>query len=207
MREKILKESARCFLSKGFEGTSIQEIAEALQLTKGAIYWHFKSKNELLETILDDFERSFLNGLIGTVEALEGDFIDKFMHYHKYSTEFARDNRELCVVFVTLTAEMGGSGKEFEKKINRIFQRYHTFICSLFEQGKREGFVRNETETSLLADVIIGMHNGILLQWYIKEIDGAAFSRAFRRVIMYGAIKEGIREKRRLAREKRNKGS
>jgi AcrR family transcriptional regulator len=201
MRKKILKESARLFLSKGFEGTSIKEIAEALQLTKGAIYWHFKSKNDLLETILDEFEKSFLNRLIATVEEVRGDYVDKFMRYHKYSTEFARNNRELCVVFVTLTGEMAGSGKELEKKINGIFERYHTFLCSLIEEGKREGSVRNEFETSVLADVIIGMHNGTLLQWHMKQSDGAQFSRVFRRALMYGTLKEGVREKKRKVRE------
>jgi len=200
MREKIITESTRLFLGKGFEGTSIQEISDALEVTKGAIYWHFKGKNEILETILDAFESSYLDPMFRTVEQAAGNFLDKFILYHNYSTEFARDHKELCVVFATVTAEMVGSGKDFENRINRIFERYHTFLCSLIEEGKREGIVRNEIETAILADVIIGIHNGELLQWYMKpNIDGIKFSRAFRRVLMYGMMKEGT--------EKRSKGS
>ncbi len=207
MRTKIMNESASCFLKKGFKGTTVQDIADSLGLTKGAIYWHFKSKDDILEAILDEYDRSFLDRLIETVELLKGDYIDKFMQYHRFSTEFARDNYALCVVFVTLTGEMIGSSKELEKKIKRIYQKYHTFLCSFLEDGKRGGFVRNEIETSLLADAIIGIQNGILLQWHIKhnDINGAEFSRAYRRIVMYGKLKEGIRQRRRATWTKKNK--
>jgi len=206
MREKIVTESTRLFLGKGFEGTSIQEISDAVEATKGAIYWYFKGKNEILETILDIFESTYLDSMIRTVEQVEGNFLDKFIMYHNYSTEFARDHKELCVVFATVTAEMVGSGKDFENRINRIFERYHTFLCSLIEEGKREGVVRNEIETAILADVIIGIHNGELLQWYMKpNIDGIKFSRAFRSVLMYGMLKDGTEIKKQRLGEKKTR--
>ena len=46
--ERILAEAARLFLQKGFEKTSMQDIMDATGLSKGAIYHHFASKEDIL---------------------------------------------------------------------------------------------------------------------------------------------------------------
>lgn len=50
-RTSILKEAARQFYAKGYDGTRIDEIAAALGVTKPFIYYHFKNKTELLDEI------------------------------------------------------------------------------------------------------------------------------------------------------------
>lgn len=50
--EKILDVSKRLFLEKGFDNTTIQDIVDGLDgLTKGAVYHHFKSKEEILDAL------------------------------------------------------------------------------------------------------------------------------------------------------------
>ena len=51
--EKILQISHRLFLEKGYENTTIQDITDELKMSKGAIYHHFKSKDEILDAIGD----------------------------------------------------------------------------------------------------------------------------------------------------------
>jgi len=47
-RLKILKSALSLFVEKGFERTTFEDIAAKIKLTKGAVYWHFKSKQDLL---------------------------------------------------------------------------------------------------------------------------------------------------------------
>ena len=80
--ERILDVSQRLFLEKGYENTTIQDIVDELGgLTKGAIYHHFKSKEEIMDAVGDrmffennPFEavrkRSDLNGLQKLQEAI-----------------------------------------------------------------------------------------------------------------------------------------
>ena len=44
MKDTIVKESAGLFLHNGFQGTTIKDITDAVDLTKGAFYWYFKSQ-------------------------------------------------------------------------------------------------------------------------------------------------------------------
>ena len=52
-RQRILDAAARTFRNKGFTGTTLNDIANAAQLRAGSIYYHFDSKERLLEEVLD----------------------------------------------------------------------------------------------------------------------------------------------------------
>jgi hypothetical protein len=142
---------------------------------------------------LEEWEQTFLDGLIASNAEVAGKFLEKFKQYHKYSTEYAVRHRELCVVWTTLAAEIAGSGLKVEAKFRNVLQRYIEFVKGLIEIGKAEKVVKPEFDSNVLANVIIGMHNGILLQWYTKndEIGGPQIARAFRDALLYGMVVEG----------------
>ena len=52
-RQRILDAAARTFRNQGFAGTTLNDIANAAQLRAGSIYYHFDSKERLLEEVLD----------------------------------------------------------------------------------------------------------------------------------------------------------
>ena len=54
-REKIVNKSFKLFLHKGYKKTSLADIIEATQLSKGGIYHHFKSKYEIYLATLDEY--------------------------------------------------------------------------------------------------------------------------------------------------------
>ena len=61
-RKKILEVSKDLFLEKGFDNTSIQDIIDGLGgLTKGVIYHHFESKDEILQSIVSENNQEILN--------------------------------------------------------------------------------------------------------------------------------------------------
>ena len=61
-RKKILEVSKDLFLKKGFDNTSIQDIIDGLGgLTKGVIYHHFESKDEILQSIVSENNQEILN--------------------------------------------------------------------------------------------------------------------------------------------------
>jgi TetR/AcrR family acrAB operon transcriptional repressor len=50
--ERIISVSAKLFAEKGYEKTSMQDIVEALGMSKGAIFYHFKSKDDIFKTVV-----------------------------------------------------------------------------------------------------------------------------------------------------------
>jgi AcrR family transcriptional regulator len=196
MRQRIVGESMRLFVRKGFHGTTIKDIASAVNLTKGSIYWYFEGKDDLLEAILAEWEESFLNGLIAFMEGESGSFEERFRAYHKYCTEYAVSHRDLCVVWTILAAEIAGSGMKGEGKFRDLLERYLGFVRELIDEGKREGVVKAGLDSHVLANVILGIHDGVLLQWYMKQDDvtGHDLAMAYRTVLLAGILENGTQK-------------
>ena len=188
--KRIIAESIRLFLEKGYHGTSIDEITRSADLTKGAFYWHFKSKEDLLRKIIKEYETRFLDGLIRAVEEVEGGIFDKFEKYVRYNAAFAYHNRELCVSFDTLAAELIGAHHGIETEFRRIYKKYQKFLSNLIIQGKKEKVFKKEIDENLASLVIIAFHGGILIQWSMNrdKIDGEAYVNTFKEIMLNGLI-------------------
>lgn len=58
MRDRILRVALELFTEQGYDGTSLREIAERLNVTKAALYYHFKSKEALLLSLMEELKES-----------------------------------------------------------------------------------------------------------------------------------------------------
>ena len=187
---RILTQAMRIFLAKGYHGTSIEDITRAAKLTKGALYWHFRSKEDLLKRIVEEYEKRFLDGMIQAVNEVKGNILDKIEKYFRYNAAFAYYNRELCVSFDTLAAELVGAHHGIETEFRRVYRKYQKFLSYLIVQGKKEKVFKKEMDEDLSALVIIAFHVGILLQWSMNkdEIDGEAYVNTFKKIMLHGMM-------------------
>ncbi|MFF0494417.1 TetR/AcrR family transcriptional regulator [Nocardia sp. NPDC003482] len=71
-REALLEEATRLFAEKGYAGTSLEEVASASLLTRGAVYHHFASKKALFEAVLDRLGAE----VVARVGAIAGRYTD-----------------------------------------------------------------------------------------------------------------------------------
>jgi len=194
---RILNQAKRLFLEKGYHAASIDDISQAVGLTKGALYCHFKNKEDLLRKILEEFEKDFLEGLIHSVEEVKGGALEKFEKLFRYSSAFGYYHREVCVTFSSLSAELVGTHSKIEGEIRRIYSKYQKFLSTLILQGKKEKIFRKEVDVNLAALTIIAFHDGILLKWFMNQnkIDGEAFVKESQRIIVNGLKVRPVEEK------------
>src|SRR5579875_2600116 len=64
-RQRLLEEAQRLFRERGYAATSLEQIAEAAEVTKGAIYGHFSSKEDLLLSALDEAPAPGATAILG----------------------------------------------------------------------------------------------------------------------------------------------
>lgn len=70
-RAKILASALKLFVKKGYEHTTFNDIAAKLKMTKGAVYWHFASKSDLLEALLGEAMGRFSAALAERMQGRE----------------------------------------------------------------------------------------------------------------------------------------
>ena len=168
MRTRIIAEGIRLFLRKGYRGAALSELMKKVNISKPAFYWHFRSTDQFLETIIDKFEE-FVDSLIARVEHSNEAFIPRFRLIHKLTTDFGYSNKELVLVFVTLAGELTGDGDRIEEKIYGVYKKLVDFYARLIDLGKRDGEVDEAIDSATMARIIVGINGGVLLGWHLDS--------------------------------------
>ena len=99
-RSRILDAALDVFSEQGFEGSSLQQIADRLDLTKAALYYYFRSKDELLEALVEPAIRGveeILDACSGEKDTparrkeFMGQYLDYFLRQRRLIAYISRD--------------------------------------------------------------------------------------------------------------------
>lgn len=101
-RDKILKTAVKVFAQKGFEGARMDEIAKEANVPKSLIYYHFKSKDDLLNVLMDNFIYEYIRILEQIPEESNQEKADNIIgRMRKEYYEFGQNNADLIrVIFM-----------------------------------------------------------------------------------------------------------
>lgn len=192
-RIKILEAATRLFGRKGYHASTIENITNAAGISRGALYWHFKSKSEVLAAVVERLQREYLDPFIEETMQCGASAAERLHQIFKFNARFAVDNVELVHCLRTLSLELSPSEDEHVKAFFNILDRQREFIVSILQDGQKEGVVRNDIDASMLAAVILAVHDGILLQWtaFRSLWSGKDLAAAFRQVTLDGLASTG----------------
>lgn len=148
-RHEIFHQVANIFLKKGFQETSMQEIAIAAGLGKSTLYDYFKTKDEILiyffEDQLDDLTAEAQKIAVQNKTADE-----RLREITRMHMEFLQANKSL---FLKMSMEAQRLKPESQKKIQEKRHAYQDLLRALIDEGIREGTFRKVD--SLLAARIL----------------------------------------------------
>ncbi len=154
----------RLFAKRGYHGTSVAQIAEATGLTKGALYWYFKGKEDLFLTVLDSIRESWQKNIMDKVDTSEG-VIEKLEKLFDASSEMVASTAEpysmhLFLVSAGAQPEMG----DFENAIRTVYAGYVKSLAETIRAGQEDGEIKKDADAESIAVGIIGCLEGIVLQ-------------------------------------------
>ncbi|WP_042353049.1 TetR/AcrR family transcriptional regulator [Bacillus massiliigorillae] len=160
--EQILSISYRLFLEKGYEQTTIQDIINELGMSKGAIYHHFKSKEEILHAIGDKgFNERNTFQKYKNVEDLNGlEKIKKII-----CEEFKANEKQL---FDKMSISLADNPKFVSTLLHGTMKYGVPLFQDLIEEGKKDGSITVEDSKSA-SEVILLLNNIWLSPMIIKE--------------------------------------
>jgi AcrR family transcriptional regulator len=160
-QQAIVAAAARLFAQKGFGATSLEDIADVLGATKGALYYHVKNKEEILRLI-------YLMVLTVCEEPLrrivEADSLpqEKLRRAVEHQTTIAADRSPAMTVFFHEQHHLTGP---FAKEILLRRKAYERYFERIIEEGQQAGLFKSELDPKIVAFGLLGMCNS-LSQWY-----------------------------------------
>jgi TetR/AcrR family transcriptional regulator, cholesterol catabolism regulator len=158
-REEILSAARDLFYSRGFDTGSMRDLALALNFTQAALYYHFKSKNEIFFSVLDTFTDHVLQSLAKSLDA--GTDVVGLCSAIRLHVIISRQNKKDVKLLIEdrklLSANYASVIKRKERK---IFDLYRLKIASLTKSGDLRAVSSVVATFAVLASV-----NGVY-QWY-----------------------------------------
>jgi AcrR family transcriptional regulator len=157
--DAVLLVAAKTFTERGYDGTSMEDLARRLGVTKAAIYHHVSGKDELLRLATD----RALDGLTAVVDeasAIDGPAIERLEHAVRRSVELLVEE----LPFVTLLLRVRGNTPVEKRAIARRREIDHA-LAALVAKAEAEGDVRTDVDPELAARLLFGTVNS-LVEWY-----------------------------------------
>lgn len=161
MKEEILKAALRLFVEKGYTNTSMDDVAEAVGLTKGGLYHHIEKKEDLLRQIHDQLLTAYMIRVPGAVDGIE-DPIEKLAAWVRAHTAIVIDYIHHIKVFYT---ELDQLSPESLKELNERRDNAPRILREILESGIAAGKIHPDIDPNICSYLILGMLNWIYI-WY-----------------------------------------
>jgi len=159
-RDRIRLEGAALFSRKGFNGTSMSELAEAVGITKSSLYHHFPSKQALLSEIIERTVNR-VTPLVQEVADMDAPASERLRRATILHTLGAIEDRDAVACF---TDEGRYLSPEFMADHVKKRDAYEQVFRELFEDGYASGeFVDQDFGVAVKA--VLGMCNSVI-RWY-----------------------------------------
>src|ERR671930_1119068 len=153
-RTELTRQAARLFAQKGYHGTSIGEIADALGVQKGSLYAHIRSKQDLLYETMLEGARAFHAGLDAIPDDLRP--AEKIRLALRSHLRIVADQLDVATVFVQEWRYLEGQRRE---EVLAERRRYEERIRDLFREGRELSELRADLDEATAALLFLSAAN------------------------------------------------
>ena len=163
-RQRILDAAARTFRDKGYAATTLNDIANAARLRAGSIYYHFESKEQILEEVFDIGIKRISDAVLRDVGALPDDAPPS----EKIRVGMETHLRTLLQHGPYASANIrvfGQSPRSVQLKTMRLREVYEDFWRDLFTEAREAGEIERNFDLSLIRMFLFGALNWTV-EWY-----------------------------------------
>jgi TetR/AcrR family transcriptional regulator, acrAB operon repressor len=188
-RATLLKTALSVFSAKGYAAATLDDVAKAAKVTRGAIYWHFKSKADLYNTLVEEF--SARGAGVVQQAASEGGTLAEILRriFVRVCTVIEEDKELRAVIELTLFKTgldpdlQAGRKKQIEEG-NALLKG----ITEAMQQGIDQGVLRADIDPADMARAFIAFENGAIQLWLLspKSFSLKASAASFANILVAG---------------------
>ncbi|WP_319457657.1 MULTISPECIES: TetR/AcrR family transcriptional regulator [unclassified Mycobacterium] len=175
-RRHILDAARRCFIRNGFHATSVQDILTEAELSVGAMYRYFKSKDDIIAAIvaeaLSEVARTFEGADIENPPPLD-DIIDLVLNVEKPPLAETPESAQLLVQIWSEAVR----SPALAAQLADVMAESRAVIGGLVAHHQRRGLIPDDTPPEDIARVLIALIDGFMVQ---SAMHGTADPAAFR---------------------------
>lgn len=158
----ILQKSFELIYRKGYQATSIDEIIATTQVTKGAFYYHFKTKDDMgLSLINEVLYPGMYNVMIKPLEEGKDPVKAIYKVMENLLNDFVFFNPDYGCPAINLIEEMSPMNATFKKALSRLVKQWQTAIVAALNKGQADNLFASTFVPEEVAMVVISGYGGV----------------------------------------------
>ena len=178
-RQRIIDAARQVFLARGVSRTSMEQIATAAGVTRGAVYWHFSNKTELFSVMREQVFLPLIDRMDDNLQLENNEDplnqIENFLNgtiqaLNESST--TRETYEIMMIKCEYVEEFSEVLRQILNNCDGIIQK----LEQLYQRAKNKGQLRASKDPAQLALDTHLFFSGLLHMW-VKDIDGSHFRK------------------------------
>ena len=177
-KEQIMNAAQAVVVSKGYDQSRMDDIVAKAQLSKGAIYWYYKSKKDVYLSLIDYWFNEYSEGIFNCLEDKQSSS-DKLRTLFEYFVDQFDKNPDTFKIMVEFW-RTSGLDSDFNTKLQEIYSHFLEYIIDIIKSGIDNNEFKNVdpriTALSILVN-IEGIHwftlfdkSGVEAHEYINTI-------------------------------------
>ncbi|MBS9460922.1 TetR/AcrR family transcriptional regulator [Flagellimonas sp. 389] len=163
-RDKILAESKTLIFENGFSGTSIDQILARTGITKGAFFYHFKTKNVLAHALIEEFAKediAHMNEALSKTQELKGDALKRLLQFiQEFIDMMSGLSEPYSCLYASYTYEPSQFDKETLQHISETILTWRNTMESLINDVLKEYDTKIDIDLQSLADHTVVIFEG-----------------------------------------------
>jgi TetR/AcrR family acrAB operon transcriptional repressor len=173
-RKAILASAMDIFCEKGYSKTTFDEIAKRINLTKGAVYWYFRNKPDIVAALINEFaakHHGLIRKSIDNPENIEfEDIIDLELQVNKKIREDAEFSKFLF--FVSCQMEWSESIiSKIRPSIEETKNVGRNLLFDMLKSLQQRGKIRKDVDVLMVTEILRMMYSGILEGYFTKRLE------------------------------------
>jgi TetR/AcrR family acrAB operon transcriptional repressor len=188
-RATILKTALSVFSAKGYSAATLDDVAKAAKVTRGAIYWHFKSKADLYNTLVQEFSARGA-AVVQQAVAEGGTLMEILRRVFVRQCALIEEDKEARAV-MELALFKTGLSPELQPGRKKQLDAGHTLvegIAAAMQQGIAQGVLRDDIDPVDMARAFLAFENGVIQMWLLspKSFSLKASAESFADILITG---------------------
>jgi AcrR family transcriptional regulator len=192
-RAHILSSAISLFARRGILATTMAELSRAIQMTPGALYWHFATKEDLLLAAIDELHLRFVGSFEPLLDGMAARSAKERLEGFMMQTwRFLDEHREFGIFFGMVGAEAAENQVDVASALRQALRVYVQAIAEIVEYGqKNTKEFRLDIDSHSLANAVIFGNIGLVVQHNLfrEELTYAPIVQCMNAMIVAGVMK------------------
>lgn len=167
---ELLETAIEVFAKRGYQATTMEEIAERAGVSKGMLYIYFKNKEALFGAVFRWFGKMTEAMVLAGIHGLD-DEVAQIKRIAATWADVAIQHRDYVPLFLDFwaAASVKGMRNDYAEDLAAMYEVYRNLIVDIIERGKAKGSFRPDTDARAIAYLLVGGMDGIFIQSWLSQ--------------------------------------